>query len=183
MEQNSRKEKTEKQSSENNNNVNSLQARKVSKKQKPARKLQNLGTRISADTLERFKNYLLINYGKINGPFSKEVEKALELLMCKQHQTTSSVISMHKSAKSRADVNEKFRLIAVELKQLNSYPDINPRTLQAVVKTVLGDKDPRTLKKYLMKVVKLSKEKPTPNGFMSLFDVTKFIEKVQSDAW
>ncbi len=184
MEFNSRTEKNEKDSVDNDNNVNSLQAGKVSKENKQASKLQNLGTRIPAQTLQRFRSFVISKHGKLNGPFSKEIAKALEFWMDNQQQTTSYTTSLHnKSGGMRADVKEKYRLIAFKLKQLTSFPLINVPTLKAVVKKTLGNTDKRTFEKYLKTIAHLSKEQHAPNGTSSLFDVTKFVEKIQGDDW
>jgi len=184
MEFNSGIEKTQNDSVDNNNNVNSLQACKVSKEHTPACKLQNLGTRIPTRTLQRFRYFVLNKHGKINGPFSQEVTKALEFWMDKQQQTTSYSISLHnKSGRPRADVREKYQLIGLHLKQLTSFPLINIPTLKTVVKNILGKTDKRTFEKYLKTIARFSKEQHAPNGTSSLFDVKKFVEKTQGDDW
>ena len=184
MEFNSRTEKTENDSVDNNNNVNSLQASKVSKENKQASKLQNLGTRIPAQTLQRFRSFVIFKHRKLNGPFSQEIAKALEFWMDNQQQTTSYTTSLHnKSGRMRADVKEKYLSMSFDLKQLTSYPLVNVPTLKAVVKKTLGNTDKRTFEKYLKTIVRFSKEQHAPNGTSSLFDVTKFVEKIQGDDW
>jgi len=168
----------------NNNNENSLQASKVSKENNQACKLHNLGTRIPDSTHKRLLQFAVINYGKINGAISLIVTKAIESYIDKQQQTTLSTTTIHnKSGKHRSDVQEKYRLIALHLKQLTSYPLINVPTLKAVVEEILGKTDPRTFDKYLRTVARLSKEQSAVNGGSSVFDVTKFVKKIQSDDW
>jgi len=165
-----------------NNNVISLQACKVSKEQKQACKLQNLGTRIPANTLQRFHIFVLNKHGKINGPFSQEVTKALEFWMDKQQQTTSFVFSsLTKAGHPRSDTVEKYRRIAMQLKQLKSFPYVNHFTLLNTIRLVLGECDKRTLNKYLKFIMKLSKEQLTPFSVRPSVDVTRFVEKIQSD--
>jgi len=183
LEQHSRIENIKKQSSEENNNVNSLQACKVSKESKPACKLQNLGTRIPADTSQRFHNFVFNKHGKINGVFSQEVTKALEFWMDKQQQTTSFTYSLSKTGRPRSDKIEKYRRIVMQLKQLKSFPCVNHFTLIHTVEAVLGVCDKRTVNSYLEDIKKLSKEIPTPFGVPSMVDVSRFIEKIQSDDW
>jgi len=168
----------------NNNNENSLQASKVSKENNQASKLHSLGTRIPTSTHKRLLQFAVINYGKTHGAVSLIVTKALDSYIDKQQQTTSSTTTIHnKFGKPRTDVQEKYRLIALHLKQLTSYPLINVPTLKAVVKETLGKTDPRTFDKYLRTVARLSKEQSAVNGGSSVFDVTKFVEKIQSDDW
>jgi len=184
LDSNLRSEKTENDNVENNNNVNSLQAGKVDREDKQAFKLQNLGTRIPKSTSIRFHQFVINRYGKLNGAFSKEVTKALEYWMNNQQQTTSyTTLSHNKSGKIRADVKEKYRLIAFRLKQFTSFPLINVPTLKAVVKETLGKTDQRTFEKYLRIVARLSKEQSAINGGSSVFDVTTFVEKIQRDDW
>jgi len=168
----------------NNNNENSLQASKVSKENNQACKLHNLGTRIPASTHKRLLQYALIEYGKISGSVSLVVTKALDFYIDKQQQTASFTTTIHnKFGKPRSDVKEKYRLIAFRLKPLTSFPLINVPTLKAVVKETLGKTDKRTFEKYLRTVARLSKEQSAVNGGSSVFDVTKFVEKIQSDDW
>jgi len=168
----------------NNNNENSLQASKVSKENNQASKLHSLGTRIPASTHKRLLQYALIEYGKISGSVSLVVTKAIDFYIDKQQQTASYATTIHnKFGKPRSDVREKYRLIALRLKQLTSFPLINVPTLKAVVKETLGNTDKRTFEKYLKTIVRFSKEQHAPNGTYSLFDVTKFVEKTQGDDW
>jgi len=169
--------------SEVNNDVLSLQACKVTRESKPACKLQNLGTRIPADTLLRFHNFVLNKHGKINGPFSQEVTKALESWMYKQQQTTSFTFSSSKAGHPRSDKIEKFRRIAMQLKQLKSFPYVNHFTLIHTIETVLGVCDKRTLNSYLTFIKKLSKEEIAPFGLRPMMDVSRFVKKIQSDDW
>jgi len=169
---------------ENNNNVNSLQAGKVDREDKQASKIQNLGTRIPKSTSIRFHQFVINRYGKLNGAFSKEITKALEFWMDNQHQTTFYATTIqNKFGKPRSDVQEKYRSIAFGLKKLTSFPLINVPTLKAIVKETLGKTDKRTFEKYLRTVARLSKEQSAINGGSSVFDVTKFVEKIQGDAW
>ena len=182
MEQTSYTKKSDNDHGNYNDDVNSLQACKVTKEYKPACKLQNLGTRIPADTLQRFHAFVLNKRGKINGPFSQEVAKALEFWMNNQQQTTSfGFSSLTKAGGPRSDTVEKYRQIAVQLKQLKSFPYINHFTLLNTIRSVLGECDKRTLKKYLKFIMKLSKEQLTPFGVRPSIDVTRFVEKIQSD--
>jgi len=169
--------------SEVNNNVISLQAGKVSKENKPACKLQNLGTRIPANTLQRFRAFVLNKHNKLNGPFSQEVAKALESWMYNQQHTTSFTFSSSKAGYPRADKIEKFRRIAMQLKLLKSFPYVNHFTLINTIETVLGVCDKRTLNSYLTFIKKLSKEEITPFGLRPTRDVSKFVKKIQSDDW
>jgi|SRR3989304_2478107 len=167
-----------------NNNVISLQACKVSKEHKQARKLQNLGTRISASTLNEFRKFVLNNHGKLNGAFALEVENALEFLMNNQQQTTSYGRSFsNRTGRPRGDVVEKYKLIILEIKQLKSFPVINLPTLKSVVKKVLEKTDKRTFDKYLKGIANLSEEQHVPFGIMPSYDVTRFVNKIQSDDW
>ena len=182
MEQISRTKQNENDLDEDNNNVISLQACKVNNDHKPACKLQNLGTRIPANTLQRFRSLVLDKHGKINGPFSQEVTKALEFWMDNQQQTTSfGFSSFTKAGRPRSDTVEKYRRIAIQLKQLKSFPYINHFTLLNAIRSVLGECDKRTLNKYLKFIMKLSKEQLTPFGARPSVDVTRFVEKIQSD--
>ena len=184
MEPNSGTKKPENDSVSNNNNENSLQASKVSKENNQACKLHNLGTRIPASTHKRLLQYALVNYGKINGAVSIVVTKALDSYIDKQQQTTSYTTTIHnKFGKPRSDVQEKYRLIASRLKLLTSFPLINVPTIKAVVKEILGKTDKRTFEKYLRTVARLSKEQSATNGGSSVFDVTKFVGKIQRDDW
>ncbi len=183
MDQISRTKKSDNGDVINNDDVNSLQACKVSKESKPACKLQNLGTRIPSNTLQRFRSFVLNKHGKINGPFSQEVTKAIEFWMDKQHQTTSFAFSSSKAGRPRSDKIEKFRRIAMQLKHLKSFPYVNHFTLIHTIEAVLGACDKRTLTSYLTSIKKLSKEKITPFGVRPMLDVSRFVEKIQSDDW
>jgi len=184
LDQYSRPQNEEKHSASDNNNVISLQACKVSKEQKQACKLQNLGTRISANTLQRFRRFVLDKHGKINGPFALEIEQALEFWISNQQQTTSYGKSFsNRTGRPRGDVIEKYKLIVQEIKRFQSFPVINLPTLRSVVKTILGKTDMRTFNKYLKGVAKLSEEQYTTFGIMPSYDVTRFVNKVQSDYW
>jgi hypothetical protein len=166
----------------NNNNEDSLQASKVSKENNHACKLHNLGTRIPSDTSRRFHRFVFDKYGKINGVFSQEVTKALESWMDKQQQTTSFSFSSSKSGRPRADKIDKLRQIAMQLKQLNSFPDVNPFTIVNTIKNVLGPSDKRTINSYLLTIKKLSKPTIHSSG-AAMIDVSKFAEKIQGDDW
>ena len=182
MEQISGTKQNDNDLNEDNNNVISLQACKVSKDNKQACKLQNLGTRIPADTSQRFHNFVVNKHGKINGVFSQEVTKALESWMDKQQQTTSFAFSsLTKAGHPRSDTIEKFRRIAMQLKQLQSFPYMNHFTLLSTIRSVLGECDKRTSNKYLQFIRKLSKEQLTPFGVRPMLDVSRFVEKIQSD--
>ena len=165
----------------NNNNVNSLQASKVSKEHKQASKLHNLGTRIPSETSRRFHRFVFDKHGKINGVFAQEVAKALEFWMNYQQQTTSFTFSSSKPGRPRADKIDKLRRIAMNLKQLNSFPNINPITLVKTIESVLTPCDKRTSRSYLLYIKKLSKETIAFSGARPTFDVSKFVEKIQSD--
>ena len=166
----------------NNNNEDSLQASKVSKEHKQASKLHNLGTRIPADTSRRFHRFVFDKHGKINGVFAQEITKALEFWMNNQQQTTSFTCSSSTSGKPRADKIDKLRQIAMQLKQLNSFPNVNPFTIVHTIERVLGQCDKRTLKNYLFTIKKLSKPSIHSSG-VAMIDVTKFVKKIQSDDW
>ena len=181
MDHNSGTKKADNGDVPDNNNENSLQASKVSKENNQACKLHNLGTRIPASTHKKLLQFALIKYGKINGAVSLIVTNAIESFIEKQQQTTSYTTIHNKFGKPRSDVQEKYRLIAFHLKQLRSFPMINVPTLKAVVKEILGETDKRTFEKYLKTVARLSKEQSAINGGSSIFDVTKFVEKIQSD--
>ncbi len=183
MEQKLGSNSKDEQSFPEDNNVISSQASKVSKEHKPARKLQNLSTRISADTHKRFKQFVLNKHGKINGPYAQELEYALEFYMNNQQQTTTFTFSSSKTGRPRSDKIEKFRGIAMQLKQLKSFPYVNHFTLIHTIETVLGVCDKRTLSSYLTSIKKLSKEKITPFGVRPMLDVSRFVEKIQSDDW
>ena len=167
----------------NNNNEDSLQASKVSKDHKQASKLHNLGTRIPSDTSRKFHRFVFDKHGKINGVFAQEITKALEFWMDNQQQTTSFTYSSSKSGRPRADKNEKLRQISMKLKQLTTFPNINPFTIMHIIKDVLGPCDKRTLNSYLKIIKNDSKENTTSSGKGSEFDVTKFVEKIQRDNW
>ncbi len=167
----------------NNNNEDSLQASKVSKKHNQACKLQNLGTRIPAKTLERFRLHVIAKHGMLHKYFSKEITIALESHMNKQQQTTSFAFSSSTSVRPRADKIDKLRQISMKLKQLTSFPNVNPFTIVNTIKNVLGQCDRRTLNSYLIIIKKLSKETISTSGTGSVIDVTKFVEKIQSDDW
>jgi len=162
----------------NNNNENSLQASKVSKEHKQKSKQQNLGTRIPTSTHKRLLQFVLAKHGKINGALSLEVTKAIEFWIDKQHQTTSSAYSSSKSGRPRADKTEKLRVIAMQLKQLTSFPNVNPFTIINTIKDVLGPCDRRTMNSYLIIIKKHSKETISTSGTCSVIDVTKFVEKI-----
>ena len=164
-----------------NNNENSLQACKVSKKEKQAFKLQNLGTRIPRDVLIRFRQLVLYKNGKINGYFAQEVTKALEFWMNNQQQTSSFANSSFNSGRPRSDKKEKLRLIAMNLKQLNSYPHVNHLTLVHCIESSLGPCDKRTSKGYLDYIKKHSKETIANSWERPTIDVSKFVEKIQRD--
>jgi len=167
----------------NNNNENSLQACKVSKEHKQACKLHNLGTRIPADTSRRFHRFVFDKHGKINGVFAQEITKALEFWMNNQQQTTSFTCSSSKSGRPRADKIDKLRQISMKLKQLTTFPNVNPFTIMYIIKDVLGSCDKRTLNSYLKIIKNNSKENIASSGTGSEFDVTAFIEKIQGDDW
>ena len=167
----------------NNNNEDSLQASKVSKDHKQASKLHNLGTRIPSDTSRKFHRFVFDKHAKINGVFAQEITKALEFWMDNQQQTTSFTYSSSKSGRPRADKNEKLRQISMKLKQLTTFPNVNPFTIVHIIKDVLGTCDIRTLNNYLKIIKNNSKENTASSGTGSEFDVTKFIEKIQSDKW
>ena len=181
MESNPRIEKTEEDSVESNNNVNSLQASKVHGEDKQASKIQNHGTEIPDPILQRFRNFVLSNYGELNVAFSQEVSKALEFWMDNQQQTTSMTFLSSKHGRPRSDKIEKLRRIAMNLKQLTSFPNVNPLTLVHCIKSVLGPCDHRTTKSYLEYIKILSKETIAFPGERPTFDVSKFVEKIQSD--
>ena len=167
----------------NNNNEDSLQASKVSKKHNQTCKLQNLGTRIPAKTLERFRLHVIAKHGMLHKYFSKEITIALESHMNKQQQTTSFTYSSSKLSRPRADKNEKLRQISMKLKQLTTFPNINPFTIVYAIKDVLGPCDKRTIRSYLKTIKAYSKENIASAGSGSEFDVTKFVKKIQSDDW
>ena len=184
MEQVTRTNNDENSPTNDNNNVISLQACKVSKEHKQARKQQNLGTRITADTLERFRKFVLYRHGKMNGPFAQEIENAIEFYMNNQQQTTSLTYSpIPKTGRPRSDRIDKFRQIAIQLQQLTSYPYVNYFTLVHQINSVLGKCDKRTFNKYLTAIRKLSNEQTTPFGIAPQLDVSVFVEKIQSDDW
>lgn len=167
----------------NNNNENSLQASKVSKEHKQACKLHNLGTRIPADTSRRFHRFVFDKHGKINGVFAQEITKALEFWMNNQQQTTSFTCSSSKSGRPRADKIDKLRQISMKLKQLTTFPNVNPFTIVHTIKEVLGPGDKRTLKSYLEIIKTHSKENIPSDRACSEFNVTTFVEKIQGDKW
>ena len=184
MDQYSRPQNEEKHSASDNNNVISLQACKVSKEHKQASKLQNLGTRISYNTHQRFKKFVLDKHGKLNGPFALEVENALEFWISnQQHTTFCGLSSLHESGRPRSDKIERFRRIAMQLKQLKSFPYVNHFTLIHQINSVLGNCDKRTFNKYLSAIKKLSKEQITPFAVRPELDISRFVEKIQSDDW
>lgn len=146
--------------------------------------MQNLGTRISSDTLKRFRHFVVTKHGKLNGAFALEVENALEILLNNQQHTTSYALSSKNLVHPRSDVKERYLRIVKELRQLKSFPYINIPTLKRAVLTSLGVTDKRTLEKYLRSVVKLSKQEECNSfGRMPSYDVTRFVEKIQSDDW
>ncbi len=167
----------------NNNNEDSLQASKVSKKHNQACKLHNLGTRIPASTHKRLLQFAVINYGKINGAVSLIVTKAIDSYIDKQQQTTSFTFSSSTSVRPRADKIDKLRQISMKLKQLTSFPNVNPFTIMYIIKDVLGSCDKRTLNSYLKIIKNNSKENIASSGTGSEFDVTMFVEKIQGDKW
>ena len=167
----------------NNNNENSLQASKVSKENNQACNLHNLGTRIPASTHKRLLQYALIEYGKISGSVSLVVTKAIDSYIDKQQQTTSFTFSSSKSGKPRADKIDKLRQISMKLKQLTTFPNVNPFTIIHAIQDVLGQCDKRTLNSYLKIIKTHSKENIASSGAGSVIDVTTFVEKIQSDDW
>jgi len=183
MAQNLRTNGKEKPSVNDTNDDDSLQACKVSKEYKPACKLQNLGTRVPATTLQKFHLFVHNKHGKFNGYFSLEITKAMEFYLEKHQQTTSCTFSSSRYGRPRSDKIEKFREIAKQLQQLNSFPLINHFTLIRTIESVLGVCDKRTVKSYLTSVIKNSKEEITPFGTRPMVDVSRFVKKIQSDDW
>ena len=173
----------EKSYSEVNNNVISSQAVKVSKEKKKTPKLQNLGVRIPVETNRRLNIFVLSKHGKLHGCKGPEVTKALESWMDNQQHSASFTFSMSKVGSPRTDVVEKYRLIAMELKEFHNFPYVHHFTLRDAIKKVLGDCDGRTLNKYLKTIRKLCKEEFTRFGTAPMLDVSRFIEKIQSDDW
>jgi len=183
MDHNSGIKTTDNEDVSDNNNENSLQASKVSKENKQACELHNLGTKIPASTHKRLLQQAIIECGKIHGGVSFIVTKAIDSYIDKQQQTTSFTFSSSNSRKPRADKNKKLRQISMKLKQLTTFPNINPFTIMYIIKDVLGPCDKRTLNSYLKIIKKDSKENTTSSGKGSEFDVTKFVEKIQRDNW
>jgi len=174
---------TENEGVSNNNNENSLQASKVSKENNQASKLHSLGTRIPASTHKRLLQYALMNYGKINGSVSRIVTNAIDSYIDKQQQTTSFTFSSSKPGRPRADKIDKLRQISMNLKQLTTFPNVNPFTIIHAIQDVLGQCDKRTLNSYLRIIKTHSKENIAASGVGSVIDVTKFVEKIQRDDW
>jgi len=183
MESNSGTKITNNEGVSHNNNENSLQASKVSKENNQACKLHNLGTRIPTSTHKRLLQQALIEYGKIHGAVSLIVTKAIDSYIDKQQQTTSFAFSSSNSRRPRADKIEKLRQISMKLKQLTTFPNVNPFTIVHTIKDVLGPCDKRTLNNYLKIIKNNSKENIASSRTGSEFDVTKFVEKIQGDKW
>lgn len=183
MDSNSGTKTTDNDCVSNNNNENSLQASKVSKENKQASKLHSLGTRIPTRTHKRLLQFAFRNYGKINGAVSIIVTNAIDSYIDKQQQTTSFAFSSSASGRPRADKIEKLRQISMKLKQLTSYPEVNPFTIVNILKEVLGSCDKRTLNSYLTIIKTYSKENIASSGAGTVIDVTTFVEKIQRDNW
>jgi len=184
LDQISRTNNDEKPPVSDNNDVISLQASKVSKECKHTRKLQNLGTRISSETHRRLLQFLINKHGKIHGVMAQEVDNAIvSYIDNQQHATSYGRSFSNKTGRPRGDVIEKYKIIVAELKLLKSFPIISVPTLQSVVRRVIGKTDKRTLDKYSRSIRKLSKEQYTQFGTMPSFDVSRFINKLQSDDW
>jgi len=109
MDHNSGIKTTDNEDVSDNNNENSLQASKVSKENKQACELHNLGTKIPASTHKRLLQQAIIECGKIHGGVSFIVTKAIDSYIDKQQQTTSFTFSSSNSRKPRADKIEKLR--------------------------------------------------------------------------
>ncbi len=183
MDPNSGTKTTDNEDVSNNNNENSSQASKVSKVHKQASKLHSLSTRIHASTHKRLLQFALIKYGKINGAVSLIVNNAIDSYIDKQQQTTSFAFSSSASGRPRADKIDKLRQISMKLKQLTTFPNVNPFTIIHAIQDVLGPCDKRTLNSYLKIIKTHSKENIASSGAGSVIDVTTFVEKIQGDDW
>ena len=135
------------------------------------------------ETWKELDKLIQTPFHRADGGVSFIVTKAIDSYIDKQQQTTSFTFSSSNSRKPRADKIEKLRQISMELKQLTTFPNINPFTIMHIIKDVLDPCDKRTLNSYLKIIKKDSKENTTSSGKGSEFDVTKFVEKIQRDNW
>ena len=98
-------------------------------------------TRIDDTVLQRFKEYVLKKYGKLDGVFSRELENALRLYLEHAHTHLEKAEDPPKSRtmKTLTEISEK----------LSEYREITDQDVEdIIVKTVGGDR--RTVSKYLL---------------------------------
>jgi hypothetical protein len=108
-------------------------------------------TRIDDMVLQKFKEYVLKKYGKLDGAFSREFENALRLYL--EHAHTQ--IEKEDPPKSRT-----LKTVKAISEKLSEYREITDQDVEdVIVKTVGGDE--RTVSKYTYLLRKLGVIEPS----------------------
>ena len=163
----------------NNVNVKKYYFVKVSKEKENNSKLQQTGTKIFVWQAVAIKQKALDKTDQVWGSYGRELRRIISLGLAADDKQQQTPIFTNKKTKERGDVITNYEIMRSKLNEFrgsssSSYPVFHINTVKRTVTDVLdsvGIHDKRTVKKYYLRILKLSKIVQT-----SRFDITGFME-------
>ena len=163
----------------NNVNVKKYYFVKVSKEKENNSKLQQTGTKIFVWQAVAIKQKALDKTDQVWGSYGRELRRIISLGLEADDRQQQTPIFTNKKTKERGDVITNYEIMRSKLNEFrgsssSSYPVFHINTVKRIVTDVLdsvGIHDKRTVKKYYLRILKLSKIVQT-----SRFDITGFME-------
>jgi len=163
----------------NNVNVKKYYFVKVSREKENNSKLQQTGTKIFVWQAVAIKQKALDKTDQVWGSYGRELRRIISLGLEADDRQQQTPIFTNKKTKERGDVITNYEIMRSKLNEFrgsssSSYPVFHINTVKRIVTDVLdsvGIHDKRTVKKYYLRILKLSKLVQT-----SRFDITGFME-------
>lgn len=145
--------------------------------QKPPSRVMDLHTTIDYGIGVLFKNYVQNRYGKLKGCIGIVLEDAIrEYLESKSKQQQSTNCTIFHGKRIRNDVNRNLLEIKTEFQRRTQFPHFSSGTLKEIIRKIIGNRDARTERKYIILISRSSKEIQNSTGIV--WNVSGFCNSV-----
>ncbi|MCJ8306534.1 MAG: hypothetical protein HRU07_05730 [Nitrosopumilus sp.] len=137
-------------------------------------KKKRISTEVSENTKTQWDDFMLSKHGTIKGPYGPELELAM-----KNHMKNYVQVSVDDSIQYGKSTMESLKSICFGLRELPSFPMIQPITLTTIIKKYTQIKDVRTIKKYKKIILSYSKQEKLENQTFPQLNVEGFCVYVE----
>ena len=127
--------------------------------------------RISKKTKSRLDRHLILRHGMVKGVRGQEIENAINAYLDRLDGMTTLT---HVTKKINKNTLATLRLILNGLKDVPSFPLINPMSINSIIKDWSQHNDLRTISKYKKIILDYSKEEAEEGELFPRLNVKEF---------